>query len=76
MSGEVTTICIVGLVLTYSLVKTAIKANAIGPGRRQDIDDTRMVQDIHRQLEHIEQRVDALETILMDREATQEKKSN
>jgi hypothetical protein len=67
---DYTIIIIVGLVLTYSLAKTAMKANAGGSGKRRDTEDTQIVQDINRQLERIEQRVEALETILLDREST------
>lgn len=66
---DLTIIIIVGLVLTYSLAKTAMKANAAGTGRRNENEETQLVQDLHRQLERIEQRVEALETILFDRES-------
>lgn len=65
---DLTIIIIVGLVLTYSLAKTAMKANAAGAGRRNETEETQIVQDLHRQLERIEQRVEALETILLDHE--------
>jgi len=73
---DYTIIIIVGLVLTYSLAKTAIKVNSSGSGRRQDADDTRLVQDINRELERIEQRVEALETILLERDTTRAKTSS
>ena len=68
-------VIIVGLILTYSLAESAIKANASGSGKRAETEDTRLVQDIHRQLEQIEQRVEALETILLDTEAARAKTS-
>jgi len=64
------------LLLTYSLARMAIQANAAGGGRRREAEETQLVQDIHRQLEHIEQRVEALETILLDRETTRTKTSS
>jgi len=73
---DYTIIVIVGLVLTYSLAKTAIKVNSSGAGRRHEAEETQLVQDIHRQLEHIEQRVEALETILLDRETSRTQMSS
>ena len=73
---DYTIIIIVGLVLTYSLAKTAMKVNSSGAGRRKDSEDTQLVQDIHRQLERIELRVEALETILLDRESARTKSSS
>ncbi len=35
----------------------------------QQADDTRLIQDMHRTLSRMEDRVEALETLLMDREA-------
>jgi hypothetical protein len=73
---DYTIIIIVGLVLTYSLAKTAMKVNSSGAGRRKESEDTRLVQDINRQLERIEQRVEALETIVFDRETTRARSSS
>jgi len=73
---DYTLILIIGLVMTYSLAKTAIKVNASGAGRRHDAEETQLVQDIHRQLERIEQRVEALETILLDRETSRTQTSS
>ncbi|HUW59938.1 MAG TPA: phage-shock protein [Candidatus Bathyarchaeia archaeon] len=73
---DYTLMLIIGLVLTYSLAKTAIKVNASGAGKRHEAEETQLVQDIHRQLEHIEQRVEALETILLDRESARTKTSS
>ncbi|MCX5769071.1 MAG: hypothetical protein NTZ09_02180 [Candidatus Hydrogenedentes bacterium] len=71
MNGEFVVMIFIGLslIMTLSLVKTVMKFNAGSSGRRQDIEDTRLVQDIHRQFEQIEQRVEALETILLERES-------
>lgn len=68
MNDEVMVIIIVALILSYSLARFKLKVRGGSSARRHETEETELVQDIHRQLEGIEQRVEALETILLERE--------
>lgn len=49
------------------LMAIKLRHNGLSPeGRRRQTDEARMIQDIHQSLSKMEERVEALETILMD----------
>ena len=45
-----------------------IRGGAISKGQKEETDETKMVQEIYQGLADMEERVEALETILLDRE--------
>jgi len=72
--GELAVIMIFGIPLAaivcgslVAIVK-AIKGDGAARNRRLDEEQTRMMQEIFRGLEKMEKRVEALETLLQDRE--------
>ena len=60
-------VTIVTIGLAVAIVKRAIRGGR--PKKEQEIEtrDTRIIQEIHNGLQRMEDRIDALETILMDR---------
>lgn len=63
-----------GLVLALAVIGGTIlmaiklRHNGLSPeGRRRQTEEARMMQEIHQGLSKMEERVEALETILMDR---------
>ncbi len=48
---------------------TVVKLVSAATAHTTNIDETRLLQEIHRGLERMEERVEALETLLFDREA-------
>ena len=70
----ITAIVFGGIVISLAVIGTTIllgirliKGGVSSKHRQQDTDDTRTIQIIYRELSRIEERVGALETILMDR---------
>jgi len=64
----------VGFLVVTAIILVAI-ISALGRGRRSrgsDEEEARMMQEIHGGLENMEKRVEALETILLDRERKDE----
>ena len=57
---------LVGIVLALALRK--VKGGGGARGREQEIEETLMIQDIYHGLQKMEQRVEALETLLLDKE--------
>lgn len=68
MHEEFMIIAIVALALGYKLARVALQQRGTLNERQRQEEETRLVQDIHRELERIEQRVEALETILLETE--------
>jgi phage shock protein B len=58
---------VVGTVLLILALK-AISRDGSPAGREQAAEETRLIQDMHQQLVRMEERVEALETILLERE--------
>ena len=50
-----------------------LKGDRAGGGPASQADDTRLIQDVYRGLQKMEDRIDALETILLDRERSRRK---
>lgn len=50
------------------LVLRMVKGGGGAQGKEQEIEETRMIQDVYHGLQKMEQRVEALETILLDTE--------
>jgi phage shock protein B len=70
----ITAIVFGGIVISLAVIGTTIllgirliKGGVSRKHRQQDTDDTRTIQIMYRELSRIEERVGALETILMDR---------
>lgn len=59
------TIVIIGLAI--AIVKRAMRGGRPKEERRREAEDTRIIQEIHNGLQRMEDRIDALETIIMDR---------
>jgi phage shock protein B len=53
-----------GILLAFAKIMKGDGSNRTGDG-----EEARMIQDIHRGLAKLESRIDALETIILDREA-------
>jgi len=68
MSGELMVIIIVVLSMVYSLARTVLRQRGSLAERQRETEETRLVQDLNRELERLEQRVEALETILLEQE--------
>ena len=66
-------IVLLPLMLVYLLVRSITSG---GPDRRRDAEDVKLVQDLHRQIQHMEHRIEALETIMFDRESARAKSDN
>jgi phage shock protein B len=62
---------VIGIAIVCGTILLAIKSRRGGLTRRtrqQAADEAKMIQDMYRGLSQMEKRVDALETILMDRQ--------
>jgi phage shock protein B len=64
-----------GLILALAVIGSTIlmgikliRGGAISKGQKEETDETKMVQEIYQGLADMEERVEALETILLDRE--------
>ena len=64
-----------GLILALAVIGSTIlmglkiiRGGAISRGQKEEADETKMVQEIYQGLADMEDRVEALETILLDRE--------
>jgi len=64
-----------GLILALAVIGSTIlmglkiiRGGAASKGQRMETDETKMVQEIYQGLSDMEDRVEALETILLDRE--------
>ncbi len=57
---------LVAVKVFFVLVNTVKQGMAGGSGGRNSDDETRLMQDLHDGIERLMQRVEALETILMD----------
>lgn len=60
-------ISIVTIGLAIAIVKRAMRGGRRKKDQRREADDTRIIQEIHNGLQRMEDRIDALETIIMDR---------
>jgi len=63
--GIVMSLAVIGVTILLGI--RLIKGGVSSKHRQQDTEDTRTIQIIYRELSRIEERVDALETILLDR---------
>ena len=62
-------ICLVVLAMVYSLIAQFLKnRRGEGPSDRAYPDEEQMVRELYRGLERMERRLEALETLLADRE--------
>lgn len=64
-------VAIVAIIFGFALLssKTKRQGSSFRQSGKIDADETRLIQEIHKGLSKMEKRVDALETILFDREA-------
>ena len=53
--------------LSFAIMKRLLRGGRPRKEQRQEADDTRIIQEIHNGLQRMEDRIDALETIIMDR---------
>lgn len=63
-------VAIVAIIFGFILLGSKMRrqGSSLRESGKLDADETRLIQQIHRGLEKMEKRVDALETILFDRE--------
>jgi phage shock protein B len=66
ISGVIMALVIIGATILMAI--RFFKGGASGSDRRARSEETRMIQEIYRSLTRMEERVDALETILLDKE--------
>ena len=64
--GLVLALAVIGSTILMGL--KVIRGGAISKGQKIEIDETKMVQEIYQGLSDMEERLEALETILLDRE--------
>ena len=64
--GLVLALAVIGSTILMGL--KVIRGGAISKGQKVEIDETKMVQEIYQGLSDMEERLEALETILLDRE--------
>ena len=64
-------VAIVAIIFGFALLssKTKRQGSSFRDSGKLDADETRLIQEIHQGISKMEKRVDALETILFDREA-------
>jgi phage shock protein B len=64
-------VAIVAIIFGFVLLssKTKREGSSFRQSGKLDADETRLIQEIHKGISKMENRVDALETILFDREA-------
>lgn len=60
-------VTIVTIGLAVSIVKRAMRGGRPKKEERVEAEDTRTIQEIHNGLQRMEDRIDSLETIIMDR---------
>jgi phage shock protein B len=60
-------ISIVTIGLAVAIVKRAMRGGRPKKEQEVEAEDTRLIQEIHNGLQRMEDRIDALETIIMDR---------
>jgi len=63
--GIVLSLAVIGITILLGI--RLIRGGVSSKHRQQDTEDTRTIQMMYRELSRIEERVDALETILIDR---------
>ena len=66
LTGIVAILCIFGIPIIAIICGTIVKLRE-QPAQRPE--DTRMIQEIHQSLNRMEERIEALETILFDQSA-------
>lgn len=64
---------IFGFVLALAKVK---RGGSFRGGERLQAEEARLIQELHRGLSRMEERVEALETIMLDREGKKDKKGD
>ncbi len=70
----VCTFLLVALVLVLRMLRVVFGVSADGANRASNIDEAKLIQDIYHGLLKMEERVEALETLLLERERENEKK--
>lgn len=76
MPEELMVIIIVAMVLSYLLARTSLRQRGSLAARQRETEEVRLVQDLNRELERLEERVEALETILLERETRRQTASS
>ena len=70
-------VAIVALILGFILMtKKLNRGGSFRQGEQLNADETRLIQELHQGISRMEKRVDALETILMDREKKSQRKED
>ena len=63
-------VAIFAIIFGFVLLKKKMQTGgSFRQGEQLNADETRLIQEMHRGLTRMEERIDALETILLDREA-------
>lgn len=62
------------IVLGFILLLLKMRRGTKKPAKAQDQDETRMIQEMYKGFERMEERVEALETLLLDKETKEKRK--
>ena len=73
-AGSILILAIIGSTILMGL--KIIKGGATPGGQKSQLKEARVMQEIYQGLARMEERVEALETIIIDREKTERKHSN
>lgn len=68
-------VAVIAIISAFVLAMIKTRRGGWLRGSQLTEDETRLIQELHQGLARMEERVEALETILMDREAKKERKS-
>lgn len=72
-----TVLAIVVIVFAFVLLKAKIQTGGSFRGGEQlQANETRLIQELHQGLSRMEERIEALETIMLDREEKEERKED
>ena len=74
VSGVVAVMIIISLGITVSIIVKAIRGGGSKKKQGADLEETRLIQEIHHGLTKMEDRVEALETLLLDDERSKRRK--
>lgn len=60
--------------LAMMVLVAIFRSEPLGRRRRQHVEETRLIQELHQSLNRMEERIEALETIILEREPKKERK--
>ena len=74
VSGLVACMILATIGCTFIMIIRALKGGKSNRSGRSEMEETRLIQEIHNGMTRMEQRVEALETLLIDEERTKRKR--